>query len=69
MNGFEVARALRAKPEHNDLYLVALTGYGQPSDHQAALEAGFNEHLVKPLDPAQIERWMRPDSESQPGAP
>jgi two-component system CheB/CheR fusion protein len=69
MNGFEVARALRAKPEHHDLYLVALTGYGQPSDHQAALEAGFNEHLVKPLDPSQIDRWMRPEPESQPGAP
>jgi len=69
MNGFEVARALRAKPEFRKLYLVALTGYGQPADHQAALDAGFDEHLVKPLDPMQIERWMRPEAESQPGAP
>jgi two-component system CheB/CheR fusion protein len=62
MNGFEIAKALRAKPEHDQLYLVALTGYGQPTDHEAALLAGFNEHLVKPLDPSEFERWMRPQS-------
>ena len=58
MNGFEIAKALRAQPEHQDLYLVALTGYGQPSDHEAALRAGFDEHLVKPLDPNELARLM-----------
>jgi two-component system, chemotaxis family, CheB/CheR fusion protein len=58
MNGFEIAKALRARPEYQDLYLVALTGYGQPSDHEAALSAGFDEHLVKPLDPNELNRLM-----------
>jgi two-component system CheB/CheR fusion protein len=58
MNGFEIAKALRARPEYQDLYLVALTGYGQPSDHEAALSAGFDEHLVKPLDPNELSRLM-----------
>jgi two-component system CheB/CheR fusion protein len=58
MNGFEIARAVRSRPEHKDVYLVALTGYGQPSDHEAALRAGFDEHLVKPLDPAELRRFM-----------
>ena len=39
-------------------YLVALTGYGQPTDRAAALEAGFDEHLVKPLQPEHLERLL-----------
>jgi CheY-like chemotaxis protein len=38
------------------MQLVAITGYGQPSDRQRALSAGFHEHLVKPVDPAQLRR-------------
>ena len=49
MNGYEVAWHLRA--EYGPaLLLIALTGYGQESDRQLALEAGFNEHLTKPVD-------------------
>jgi two-component system CheB/CheR fusion protein len=58
MNGFEVARKIRAHSKHKDLYMVALTGYGQASDQIAALEAGFNEHVVKPLDPEELKRLM-----------
>ena len=58
MNGYEVARALRRQPEYADTVLIALTGYGQPEDVRQALEAGFNGHIVKPLDPDTIERML-----------
>jgi two-component system CheB/CheR fusion protein len=50
MDGFEMARRLRAKPEYADMYLIALTGYGQATDRAASRDAGFDEHLVKPVD-------------------
>lgn len=49
MNGYELATRLRAKPESKDIVLVALTGYGRASDKSAAMDAGFDNHLVKPL--------------------
>lgn len=55
IDGFEVARRLRAKPELDDVLLVALTGYGTEDDIEAARAAGFGEHLTKPADPKQIE--------------
>jgi two-component system CheB/CheR fusion protein len=58
MDGFEVARRVRAQSIHDKLFLVALTGYGQDSDRRAALEAGFNQHLVKPLNPDELTRLM-----------
>jgi len=48
MDGYEVARRLRANPHTADIGLVALTGYSQPADRQQALDAGFDEHMVKP---------------------
>ncbi|WP_394821166.1 chemotaxis protein CheB [Pendulispora albinea] len=49
MDGFEIARRLRANPKYARTYLVALTGYGQGTDRAKAFEAGFDEHLVKPV--------------------
>ena len=46
MDGFEVARRLRAKG--NTARLVAMSGYGQPSDLEATRDAGFDRHVVKP---------------------
>jgi signal transduction histidine kinase len=54
MDGFEVARRLRAGGVR--VHLVAMTGYGQASDRQATREAGFDAHLVKPVDLATLER-------------
>jgi CheY-like chemotaxis protein/anti-sigma regulatory factor (Ser/Thr protein kinase) len=57
MDGYEVARRLRAlggPPMH----LVALTGYGQPADRQRTREAGFEIHLVKPVDPENLGRIL-----------
>ncbi len=48
MNGLEVARELRTHPELDSMTLVALTGFGQNEDRRLSLEAGFDEHLVKP---------------------
>jgi signal transduction histidine kinase/ActR/RegA family two-component response regulator len=50
MNGYEVARRLRVMDDHKETLLVALTGYGQEEDRRLAREAGFNHHLVKPVD-------------------
>jgi CheY-like chemotaxis protein len=58
MNGFELARRIRASRAHDAIRLVALSGYGRDADVQAALEAGFDEHLTKPPDPARLEQLL-----------
>jgi CheY-like chemotaxis protein len=50
MDGHELARRLRALDSCAGAYLVAVTGYGQESDRKRALAAGFDEHIVKPVD-------------------
>jgi CheY-like chemotaxis protein len=50
MDGYQVAQALRGFPELQHTRLIALTGYGQARDREAALAAGFSQHLIKPLD-------------------
>ena len=50
MDGFEVARRLRATDVHADIRLVAITGYGQEGDRERSRAAGFDAHLVKPVD-------------------
>ena len=55
MDGNELARRLRADPATAGIVLVAITGYGQDQDRRAALEAGFDHHLVKPVDMAKLE--------------
>jgi PAS domain S-box-containing protein len=54
MDGFELARRLRAVPGLSDLRLVAVTGYGQRVDRDRSREAGFDVHLVKPVDLDEI---------------
>jgi CheY-like chemotaxis protein len=53
LDGYEVARHIRSL-DGPRLSLVALTGYGEPEDKKRALEAGFDAHLVKPVDPAAL---------------
>jgi CheY-like chemotaxis protein len=50
MDGYELASRLKREPNLQQAKLVAVTGYGQDSDRQRALAAGFEEHLVKPID-------------------
>ncbi len=40
------------------MHLIAMTGYGQPEDRQRALDAGFDDYLVKPVDPGQLARLL-----------
>lgn len=58
MDGYAVARALRAAPETRAAFLIALTGYGQDDDRRRALEAGFDAHLVKPVDLEALRRLL-----------
>jgi CheY-like chemotaxis protein len=51
MDGYEVARRLRRQPGLKDTLLVALTGWGQEEDRRRSAEAGFDCHLVKPVEP------------------
>jgi signal transduction histidine kinase/CheY-like chemotaxis protein len=54
LDGYEVARRIRADEAGGKVRLVALTGYGLPDDHRRSQEAGFDAHLVKPVDPARL---------------
>jgi PAS domain S-box-containing protein len=56
MDGYELARRMRATSWGADLVLVALTGWGQADDKKRAMDAGFNEHLTKPVDPDLLAR-------------
>ena len=58
MDGYAVARALRADARTHNVRLLALTGYGDEADKRQALDAGFDEHLVKPADPRQLARRL-----------
>ncbi|MEK8029423.1 ATP-binding protein [Ideonella sp. DXS29W] len=53
-NGYELARAIRGHPGGCRPLLIAITGWGQESDRQLAIEAGFNHHLTKPVDPQRL---------------
>jgi signal transduction histidine kinase len=59
LNGYEVARRLRTRGTAR--VLVAVTGWGQEEDRRRAREAGFDRHLVKPVDPEQIEAILASD--------
>lgn len=54
LDGFELARRIRAHARHSGICLIALTGYGQPSDRAIGREAGFDAHLVKPVRVEQL---------------
>ena len=58
IDGYEVARRLRASEIGREIALVALTGYGRPEDRDRALEAGFDAHLVKPVEPDELSRLL-----------
>ena len=58
IDGYELARRLRAAPGSADAILIALTGYGQTHDREAAFAAGFDHHFVKPIDIAALDRIL-----------
>ncbi len=58
LNGYEVAKQLRAHPDLKHVVLVALTGYGQDSDRQTSSAAGFTHHLVKPARFEELQKIL-----------
>ena len=56
LNGYELAALLKSQPWASDILLVALTGWGQEENRQRSAAAGFNEHLVKPIELETIDR-------------
>ncbi len=58
MDGYEVARRVRASKEGRDVLLLAVTGYGQREDRRLSQEAGFDDHLVKPVEPTFLRHLL-----------
>jgi CheY-like chemotaxis protein len=65
MNGYEVARRIRKTSDGKTVLLVALTGWGQKEDIEKSLNAGFDFHMTKPVDPERIERLLENFLQSQ----
>jgi CheY-like chemotaxis protein len=55
LNGFDARRRIREQPWGKGIFIVALTGWGQKEDKRRSQEAGFDDHLVKPVGPADLE--------------
>ena len=60
LDGYQVARQIRAEPEHRGICLIALTGYGRPEDCQRVQEAGFDAHFVKPVKVEALYPFLQP---------
>jgi signal transduction histidine kinase len=58
LDGYEVARRIRAEPWGKRTVLIALTGWGQDEDRRRSREVGFDSHLVKPLDPEALSKLL-----------
>jgi PAS domain S-box-containing protein len=58
MSGHEVCRRIRARPWGREIRIIALTGWGQEQDRRQTEEAGFDGHLVKPVDPATLNQVL-----------
>ena len=58
LNGYDAARRIRALPSGASMVIVAVTGWGQDSDRQKTVEAGFDVHLVKPVDPGALMKLI-----------
>jgi two-component system, sensor histidine kinase len=61
IDGYDVARQLRRKLGKR-IRLLALSGYGEPQDRSRSSEAGFDVHIVKPIDPSDLERLFREEA-------
>jgi CheY-like chemotaxis protein len=62
IDGYAVARQIRAGAGRTAMLIVALTGYGASTDRQQALAAGFDAHLVKPVEPGALHRLLTGES-------
>jgi CheY-like chemotaxis protein len=69
MSGYEVAQRIREMPEFRDVQIVAMTGYGQEEDRRRSREAGFDDHLVKPVDFQTLQKLLWTKEAAQQGGP
>ena len=58
LNGYDACRRIREQPWGKGMFLIALTGWGQEEDRRRTEEAGFNHHMVKPVDPAALMKLL-----------
>ncbi|CAG1000597.1 partial Transcriptional regulatory protein WalR, partial [Gammaproteobacteria bacterium] len=58
LNGYDACRRIRAEPWGQGMVIAALTGWGQDQDKEKSRAAGFDQHLVKPIDSAELERLL-----------
>jgi CheY-like chemotaxis protein len=58
LNGYDAARQIRAEGWGKGMVVVAVTGWGQPEDKRKSLEAGCDFHMVKPVNPAELEKLL-----------
>jgi CheY-like chemotaxis protein len=58
LNGYEVAQRIREQEWGKSMFLIAVTGWGQEEDRQRSSEVGLNVHMVKPVEPAALERLL-----------
>ena len=58
LNGYEAARAIRQQPWGRNIVLIAVTGWGQEADKRMSQEAGFDHHMVKPVDPRALVKHL-----------
>jgi CheY-like chemotaxis protein len=66
LDGLDVARSIRAMPDHEHITLIAATGFGWADDRRRSLQAGFDHHLVKPLALEDVEAVL---AEGRPSGP
>jgi len=58
LNGYDAARRIRSESWGKDVVMVAITGWGQDENRRQSQEAGFDHHLVKPVEPATLEKLL-----------
>jgi CheY-like chemotaxis protein len=58
LNGYEVAQRIRGSSWGTSMFLIAVTGWGQDEDRQRSSEVGLNVHMVKPVEPAALEKLL-----------
>ena len=67
MDGYELARAVRQLPQADSFLLVAVTGYGDAEARLRSAQAGYDQHLTKPVDPDTLEQILAGHRSRQPG--
>ncbi|HEY1784875.1 MAG TPA: ATP-binding protein [Pirellulales bacterium] len=66
LNGYDACRRIRQQPREKDLLIIAQTGWGQDEDRRRTYEAGFDHHMVKPVDPTALLRMLADLQQARP---